>query len=179
MKPADSVQIDAFELARKRMRMEGRVPLTQLARLAGTLADAAGEIDYSIAGWIDTQGRPGAHLCLKADLVFVCQRCGENVAWRLERLVDFRFVRTEVELEEVALDDDGLEAIVASRSTDVLTWIEDEAILSLPLIPRHSTCRARWEETGTDPGGSVRSKVGAFSKLSGLGLKAGKPGSDG
>lgn len=158
--------------------MEGRVALIQLARLAGTLADTAGELAYSIEGWVDTQGRPGAHLGLTADLVFVCQRCGENMAWRLERQADFRFVRTEAELEEVPLDDDGLEAIVASHTTDVLAWIEDEAILSLPLIPRHSMCQARWEEHGTDHGGSVRGKVGAFSKLSDLRLKAGKPGSD-
>lgn len=178
MKPAGSVQIDAFELARKRIRMEGRVPLTRLARLAGSVADAAGEFEYSIEGWVDTEGRPGARLGLTASLLLVCQRCGENMAWKLDRLVKFRFVRTEAELDEVPLDDDGLEAIVASGTTDVLSWIEDEAILSLPLVPRHLACRARWEEPDLEQVGSARDEAGAFSKLSDLRLKAGKTGSD-
>ena len=48
---------------------------------------------------------------------------------------------SEEELNALPLDDDDeAEAIVGGRSTDIAAWLEDEAILSLPLVPRHDDC---------------------------------------
>jgi uncharacterized protein len=167
--------LDAFDLARRQARVEGQAPLAQLSRLADSLAAPEGALHYAIEGWVDAQGRLGARLELTADLALVCQRCGENLAWRLERSVDFLFVRTEAELDEVAIDDDGLEAVVASGAIDVLAWIEDEAILSLPLVPRHAACRTGYEEderlSGLEP-----SKAGAFAGLARWWPKPGRAG---
>lgn len=145
MPPTKSVQFDAFDLARRQGRLQGSLPLVRLTRLSGTLAESGGEIEYSIDARIDDRGRAGATLSMSADLTLVCQRCGAGMPWRLERTVDLRLVRTEAELDEVALDDDALEAIVAAGVSDAVAWIEDEAILSLPLVARHSSCRTQWQ----------------------------------
>ena len=59
-----------------------------------------------------------------------------------KRTTRFRFVATEEELNALPIEDDEIEMIVGSRSMSVYDWIEDEAILSLPLVPRHDECSA-------------------------------------
>ncbi len=58
----------------------------------------------------------------------------------LERDVPFRFVHDEQELNALPIEDDEVEDVVGSPATDLLAWVEDEAILSLPLVPRHEDC---------------------------------------
>jgi uncharacterized protein len=131
--------IDAFELARNSRRIAGEIALPDLPRLAESLLDADGSLRYAVQGWVDADG-PGAALELSAHLRLACQRCNTPLGYRLERKTRFRFVHNEAELEAQPLDDDEADAIVGSKSMDLRGWIEDEAILSLPLVPRHERC---------------------------------------
>lgn len=132
---------DAFELARHRRVIEGELPVEQLARLAASVAQPTGTLRFRIVGGFDDQGRAGARLRLNGELALACQRCGAPLAFRLERDAAFRFVASEEELNALPIDDDDdAEAIVAGHSTDLAAWIEDEVILSLPLVPRHDEC---------------------------------------
>ncbi len=40
------------------------------------------------------------------------------------------------------IEDDEIDAVVGSRNMSIHDWVEDEAILSLPLVPRHDECAA-------------------------------------
>ncbi len=106
---------------------------------------------YRIAGRLDDRGRPGATLSLTGQLELECQRCGAPFAFRLERDAVFRFVASEEELNAVPIDDDEeAEAIVGGHSADLVAWIEDETILSLPLVPRHDDCKPIGVESGEE-----------------------------
>ena len=74
---------------------------------------------------------------LSADLALECQRCNQRFNFRLERDAQFRFVGSEEELNALPIEEDEVDVIVGERRMDVSAWIEDEAILSLPLVPRH------------------------------------------
>ena len=133
---------DVFELARQGQVIEGTFPVRDLPRLSASVAQPSGALGYRIVGRFDEQGRPGALLRLTGDLALTCQRCGAPLAFRLEREAAFRFVASEEELNALPLeDDDDAEAIVGGHNTDLAAWIEDEAILSLPLVPRHDDCQ--------------------------------------
>lgn len=142
--------IDMFELARDRATIEGSVPLATLPRLASALAGPAGELHYRIQGHLDDQGRPGARMELQGDLTLECQRCNRAFTFRLERLAYFRFVGSEDELNALPIEEDDVDVIAGSRRMDVSTWIEDEAILSLPLVPRHE-----WDDVACRPGAEL------------------------
>lgn len=131
--------IDAFELARNSKRMAGEIALPDLPRLAESLLDTDGSLRYAVQGWVDADGL-GADLELRANLRLACQRCNTPLDYRLERKTRFRFVHNEAQLEAQPLDDDEADAIVGSKSMNLRDWIEDEAILSLPLVPRHERC---------------------------------------
>jgi uncharacterized protein len=121
--------------------------MTELPRLAESVLDRAARVRYTIEGRIDAEGHPGALMRLSARLSLRCERCNEPVQFELERTVPFRFVADERELNALPIEDDELEEVVGCTAMALLTWVEDEAILSLPLVPRHAHCAV--------PGGDV------------------------
>jgi uncharacterized protein len=140
-----TLTINSFDLARRKARIEGQFALASLPRVAPALAAdgtlAHSPLMYSIDGWTDADGHPGGTLNLKARLPLICQRCGEPMDWDLDRSARFRFVREERDLEQIPLDDDDLDAVVGADAMDAVAWIEDEVLLSMPLLPRHAECR--------------------------------------
>ena len=72
----------------------------------------------------------------------VCQRC--LTPYSLEIATESVLVLAKDEddadkIEEL-LDDDELEVIAGSKEMNLLDLIEDEALLALPLSPRHDVC---------------------------------------
>ena len=132
--------IDAWELARSRARIEGQVAIDQLPRLVESLALAEGVLRYRVAGWVDGAGHSGADLHLAATLQLACQRCNGALEFALDRVARFRFIASEEELNRLPVEDDEIDAVVGSQAMNLNEWLEDETILSLPLVPRHETC---------------------------------------
>jgi uncharacterized protein len=139
---ASSPTVDTFELAQSGGHLEGECTIAQLPRLAELVASTQGSLRYQISGLIDTDSFPAADLHLNARLQLICQRCNGPLEFKLDRTTRFRFVANEEELNALPIDDDENEAIVGSQNVNVRDWIEDEAILSLPLVPRHDACAA-------------------------------------
>ncbi|MDH5207227.1 MAG: YceD family protein [Burkholderiaceae bacterium] len=136
----NATTFDAFRLARKRETLSGEATVSQLPRLAESVLDPAARLRYEIAGRIDEDGHPGAVMKLSARLPLRCERCNEAVEFELVREVPFRFVQDEEELNALPIEDDELEVTIGSPAMALLPWIEEEAILSLPLVPRHADC---------------------------------------
>lgn len=143
--------IDSFELARSSRRIEGELGVAQLPRLAEFVTSQDGVLRYHIEGVIDDEGHPGADLHLKGQLQLICQRCNAPVDFALDRTTRFHFVETEEELNALPIEDDETDAVVGSRTMSIHDWIEDEAILSLPLVPRHDECSPP-SRSESDPG---------------------------
>ncbi|HVG03600.1 MAG TPA: YceD family protein [Burkholderiaceae bacterium] len=137
---ASLLAIDSFELARSRRQIEGDVPIVQMPRLAEFVPTAQGDIRYKIAGLIDDEGHPAANLHVAALLTLTCQRCNGPLEFALDRTMQFRFVDSEEELNSLPIEDDEVDAVVGSKNMSIYDWVEDEVILSLPLVPRHEEC---------------------------------------
>lgn len=137
-----SPAIDSFALARSRRRIEGGVAIAKLPRLAEFVAAVQGDVRYVIAGLIDDEGHPAADLHVAAQLKLTCQRCNTPLDFTLDRTTRFRFVASEEELNALPIEDDEIDAVVGARNMSIYDWVEDEVILSLPLVPRHEQCSA-------------------------------------
>ena len=146
--PVQAPTIDSFELSRSGRCVEGEVAVGQLLRLAEFVTTAQDRLRYKISGLIDEDGYPAADLHLEGGLQLICQRCNAALDFELNRTARFRFVATEEELNALPIEDDEIEAIVGSPSMSVYDWVEDEAILSLPLVPRHGECSAPSQTEG-------------------------------
>jgi uncharacterized protein len=81
-----------------------------------------------------------------ACLPLVCQSCLEPVDVSIVSQRSFRFVASE---EQALLEDEDAEedVLVNPHDVDVCALMEDELILSLPLVPRHGGCIAAYQAT--------------------------------
>jgi uncharacterized protein len=79
-------------------------------------------------------------LHLRGTLMLRCDRCGREMSFALDVQRRFFFVSGEEELALVEIDESPEEALVGSVHFDLSALIEDEAILQLPLSPRHADC---------------------------------------
>lgn len=201
--PADA--FDAFELARSAGRRAAHTPLARLGRLAASLADGRGEVAWSIDGRSARRADGGRDLYLElrvaATVRMRCVRCLQPVDCQLAVARTLRLARTEAQAEREdleALDDDSVDVIAGSERFAPLDLVEDEALLALPIAPRHVDCRlpgaagaagegaAARDQGGSDEGAAPpRSPFAALAALrsarpaGGLGdARAGSPGGE-
>jgi len=168
--------VDTFELAREARTIAGNLVLADLPRLLPALAGADGSLHYRITGGRDDQGRPCANMQLSGRPLLECQRCGGTFEFALERTAPFRFVGSEEELDALPLEEDEVDVVAGGRDMDVARWVEDEAILSLPLVPRHAEgdphCRPAVPLAEGDDDTTSRERPNPFAALAGY--KAGR-----
>ncbi len=105
--------------------------------------DLAPTVQWTVRGEMraDAAGQPVVwmHLSAHLDLPVGCQRCLGPVAVPLNVDRWFRFVADEATAE--AEDDDCEEDVLALEpKPDLLTLIEDELLMEIPLVPMHETC---------------------------------------
>lgn len=133
--------VDVFELARTRGDVAGELPIRDAGRLAPMLARTEGVLHYRAEFAIDDRGRPAARLVWSGTVAAKCDRCGAPVELNVGADARFYFVRTEEELNALPIEpDEAEEPLLGSPSFDLDALVEDEAILGLPLAPRHARC---------------------------------------
>jgi len=136
---------DVWELARLAGAIEGELPLRDAPRLAEPLLDTEGVLRYRLTGMTDERGRPAARLEVEGSVRARCDRCGGAVEVRIDEAVQFFFVVEERELAALPIDEAPEEPLLGSSRFDIAALVEDQAILALPISPRHAACRPDWE----------------------------------
>lgn len=116
--------------------LTGEVRLADFERLGDVLMSSDGTASYRVRGGVD-KGRPVLRLEVATVVELLCQRCLESYrqALRVERV--FPIARDEAQLDLWEREDPLLDALIAEPELDVLTLVEDEILLSLPVAPRH------------------------------------------
>jgi uncharacterized protein len=142
--PKNLHNLDVKAFAKAQMHLEGNAPVAELERLAeDCTGDVTGHVAWSAQGAIapDARGKDAVwlHLEAKATVPLTCQRCLHPVPVELLIEQDFRFVADEA--TALAEDDESEEdLLVLEESLDLMGLIEDELLMSLPLVPMHPAC---------------------------------------
>lgn len=126
-----------MRFARAGEDQSGEVRLSEFPRLADVLVTDEGSVSYRIRGAM-RGGRPVLQLDVDTALMLVCQLCLEPFRQEMRISRVFPVARDEAQLELWERDDPLLDALVADPELDVLTLVEDEILLSLPVAPRHA-----------------------------------------
>ncbi len=144
-----SEAIDYRQAALDARRMAGVVPLVRFERVVQVAADAEGEVDVALRFERDAAGRHLVRGRLRADIALVCQRCLEPMRHALD--TRFRVAVVTDDREAGSLPPDLEAWVVPDRHLDALTLLEDELLLSLPIVARHEgeECRAPAVAPGT------------------------------
>jgi uncharacterized protein len=131
---------DVWELARQRGEVEGDLQLSDAPRLAAELVDTAGALHFRMTGLTDERGRPAARMQLDGEVKVRCDRCGEALAVPIRERAEFFFVEDEATLARLPIDEAPEEPLLGSHRFDLAALIEDQALLALPISPRHAAC---------------------------------------
>ncbi|HLU20735.1 MAG TPA: YceD family protein [Pusillimonas sp.] len=125
-------------------QLTGTRDLLRFSRLIdGLPPQSTTQINWSLYGECTSGGRRYIEVRAQGQIVLECQRCLQPFVVPLQVVNRLEIVRSPAELD----DDDEIERIVGSPRFDVLEFIEDELILSLPPVPKHEVCPSA-------PGGS-------------------------
>lgn len=146
----DDFVIDAFDCSRLKERREGEVVISSLARLfAETVTEtsakntaAAASLHWSILGGVDAYGHPQLLLSVAGTVRLMCQRCMAPFDFVIASESSLLLARSEAHADEIeaALEDDSVDVIVGLKALNLLELIEDEALLAIPLAPKHDVC---------------------------------------
>lgn len=155
-KEFDPAQLDVVAFAQAGAALQGVEPLRNYTRLQSeALAlGAAQPVQWTATGaQREVRGGPSQlwlHLKVHAVLPLTCQRCLAPVEVTIEVDRAFRFVADEATAE--ALDDESEEdLLVISRSFDLPGLIEDELLMEMPVVPRHTRCPTEVKLVVADP----------------------------
>ena len=156
--------VDSLEFCRTGESRSGVTPVAALARLSAELADASGELSWTIVGGRHPSGAPQMTMRVQGEVQLVCQRCLNAFAHTIGTDTVLVIARDDADADETEerLDDDSIDVIVGDKQQDLLQLVEDDALLALPLSPRHDVC------PGDAPAVPQDKRESPFAALKGL-----------
>ncbi|MEW6514731.1 MAG: DUF177 domain-containing protein [Pseudomonadota bacterium] len=159
--------IDSLKFAADEDCITGKLAITQLTRLSEMLANQDGWLDCRLEGYrLEREGetRLGLHLRVSGRLRLHCQRC--LAEFEFDCVIDNRLllIPPGAEWPEEELESDDFDAIPASRELSAMSLVEEEVLLTLPLVPRHADCQPPIGISGAE----MESEPSPFAVLAGL-----------
>lgn len=144
--------VDPYQLARAGEVLQGELDGTDMDRLRsllhGTMEPVSLQLRFSLS-----QGRlPVISGHVRARLPLLCQRCLETTIEDIDASFSLGVIRGEGQLAQLPED---LEPLILEQDKLTLSsLIEDELLLSLPLVAMHQPeqCAVRLEPTGNRQG---------------------------
>ena len=126
--------LDAWRMVAAGRQFEGRIPLSAMGRLDGSLADTEGACRYALEFGRDALQVAYVELSIEVGLPLVCQRSLERFVFPVNSVQRFGLIRDEA--EEAALPP-GYEALLLAEDGLLrpAELVEDELVLALPVVP--------------------------------------------
>lgn len=152
--PIAGTVLDCLEFARNGGVLERSIGLDELPRLADVLCTTAGFMSVRLEGSRDDAGKSWLQVDIVGEPILWCQRCLGGVKFPLAISSRLQLIAPGEEWPDDDLVDDSADAIEAEKALAVLSLIEDEVLLALPIAPRHEQCEsplATASEHGTSP----------------------------
>jgi uncharacterized protein len=144
--------VDSFEFCKQQQQLAGQTPVAEFARLSTELASNTGTLDWTVVGGRHAIGVAQLSITVSGDIQLLCQRCLSPMSYSLSSASTMVLAKDEADADETEarLDDDSLDVIVGSATQDLMVLLEDEALLALPLSPRHAQCPGDVPIAGTE-----------------------------
>ena len=130
--------VDPLAFAEKRRRIQGSLPLAVLDRLRDELLETEGVTEFVLN--FDREGRMTVVSGnVQAELVLQCQCCLGPLVWPVKSDIRLGVVGS---IDEANVLPDSIEPLLLNpgETVAVADLLQDELLLSIPVVPRHSNC---------------------------------------
>lgn len=131
------VKLDPFRFADNAIRLHGILPVKQLPRLRPSLLTDDGEIDVSLTFGVDEEGLRFVRGHYETSLTLQCQRCMNPLMYGI--IGDFALAIVSSEKKGEQLPSRYDPARTTEGMLHVPDMVEDELIISLPIVPMHDS----------------------------------------
>lgn len=128
-------QIDPRKFAQKGIAVTGSIAQRELPRLAEFLVDQNGVVDVDLQFYVDEQGARVLDGRLSAEVKLVCQRCLEPMIQPVKATIALNMVWDDEQAKQVDKSRDAW--VLPEGQTDIYHVIEEELLLSIPLVSYH------------------------------------------
>lgn len=148
--------IEPFLLAAQGRILEGSFGIAGMERLAPLIRSTEGRVNYHLQFDRDEGGIPCIKGSVTATLVLQCQRCMQDMPFLVHGKVRLGIISTQQSAEQLPGDYEPL--IVTDKEIPLVSIVEDELILALPIVAMHQPGECSIEapqflsgaDTGTD-----------------------------
>ncbi len=136
------LKVDPFRFAENGLSLSGFLLIKELPRLCSSLHSDEGQVNAELEFGIDEEGIRYVKGHLETYLTLQCQRCLESFKYEIIANFLLGIVHTEKEALELPERYDPL--VVTDGSVILRDMIEEELIVSLPIVPMHDAkkCQA-------------------------------------
>lgn len=141
-------EVNYRKFAGNSTKLEGTVPVSAFGRLKESIANDKGEVQAKLEF---RRGKKQKTLIIghiSANLELVCQNCLEPFATGLES--SFRWVLVVDEDALIALNSDDEGVICGEDSVNIVDLLEDELLVSLPMVAKHNEGECSFVAQHTD-----------------------------
>ncbi|MES2624558.1 MAG: YceD family protein [Pseudomonadota bacterium] len=128
--------IDTLKLFARNGILAADLPLTKLERLTDSLNDDSGVVEVNLLFGTDEEKKRSLTGTLDTTVKVLCQRCLQEMELELHCSLNLKVCDDEQELHDLPETEDGI--VMEEDGLNILDVIEDELILSLPLVPVHA-----------------------------------------
>ena len=161
--------LDLGLAVRQELCLTGTLAVNSMPRLAAALTSDRGAAEVTLRAEPEIGGRVVLSGTIQARLNMTCQRCLAGVELEVEASPRLAWVRSEAEMEVLPPEYDPL--LSADGRVAVRDLVEDELLLALPLVPRHTqgACReTRPAAVVSAPEHEAEKSKNAFAELAKL-----------
>lgn len=130
-------EIDPLRLAQNGLKLDGQLLLNTMPRLAASLNSDEGVVEAQLAFDVDEIGTPYMKGELTTEVSMICERCMSPMTVTLSVNCLLAMVISERKIDALAEHYDPW-LLENSDPVSLSKVIEDELILALPLVPRHT-----------------------------------------
>ena len=129
-------KVDPVRFADNGTSLTGKLLVKDMSRLCTSLSNTEGEVTANVIFGVDEQGIRFVRGSFTAALLLQCQRCMKPFDYTISGDFSLGIVQSEEEADELPKGYDPL--VVKEDLLAVQDIIEDELIVSLPIVPMHN-----------------------------------------
>lgn len=130
--------IDPIRLAQDDCLLRGQFAVEQLLRIQNSLCSSEGDVTFEWSFTTNEQQQPLIQGWVRTQLQMICQRCLQKMTWPLDIQVALVILTPGQRDDDLSL---GYEALVVTKTPlSLVSLIEDEIILALPIAVTHTEC---------------------------------------
>ncbi len=131
-------QIDPIHLAQQSVVLKGEISFEDMPRLQNGLYDKQGEATFEWSFTQDNDKRTFIQGWIRATVGLVCQRCLQPVMWVINQNIGLMLLTQQLTEDDLP---DGYEALELEHNpVQLISLVEDELILALPIVAFHDVC---------------------------------------